>query len=92
MPEVQKSPAVPSEYQGIPGEVLLRYLERIERLEEEKTALCEDIKEVFQEAKGNGFDVKIMKELLKIRKMEEHELDEKETMIDVYRKAIGMVH
>ncbi|MBF0175182.1 MAG: DUF2312 domain-containing protein [Magnetococcales bacterium] len=92
MPEVQKSPAVPSEYQGIPGEVLLRYLERIERLEEEKTALCEDIKEVFQEAKGNGLDVKIMKELLKIRKMEEHELDEKETMLDVYRKAIGMVH
>ncbi|MBF0108752.1 MAG: DUF2312 domain-containing protein [Magnetococcales bacterium] len=92
MPEVQKSPAVPSEYQGIPGEVLLRYLERIERLEEEKTTLCEDIKEVFQEAKGNGFDVKIMKELLKIRKMEEHELDEKETMLDVYRKAIGMVH
>ncbi|MBF0421183.1 MAG: DUF2312 domain-containing protein [Magnetococcales bacterium] len=92
MPEVQQTPAVPSEYQGIPGEVLLRYLERVERLEEEKTALCEDIKEVFQEAKGNGFDVKIMKELLKLRKMEESELDEKETMLDVYRKAIGMMH
>ncbi len=92
MPEVQENLASPTEYQGIPGELLLRYLERVERLEEEKIALCEDIKEVFQEAKGNGFDVKIMKELLKLRKMEEQELDEKETMLDVYRKAIGMVH
>ena len=92
MPEIQKESVAPSEYQGVPGEILLQYLERIERLEEEKTTICEDIKEIFLDAKGNGFDVKIMKELLKLRKMEEQELDEKETMLEVYRKAIGMLH
>ncbi|MBF0178637.1 MAG: DUF2312 domain-containing protein [Magnetococcales bacterium] len=80
----------PTEYQGIAGEVLVQYFERIERLEEEKVAIADDIKAIFLDAKGNGFDVKTMREILKIRKMERAALDEQEAMIHLYREAIGM--
>ena len=61
---------------GIAGERLKSFIERVERLEEEKRALAEDIKEVYAEAKGVGFDVKIMRQIVKIRKMDQDELDE----------------
>ena len=80
----------PTTYQGIAGDVLIQYFERIERLEEEKVGIADGIKEVFMEAKGNGFDVKIMREILKMRKMEQEALDEQENMVDLYRQAIGM--
>ena len=76
---------------GIAGDRLKSFIERIERLEEEKRALSEDIKEVFAEAKGTGFDTKIMRQILKIRKMDKDELDEQEAMLDVYKRALGMI-
>jgi uncharacterized protein (UPF0335 family) len=76
---------------GIAGERLKSFIERVERLEEEKRALAEDIKEVYAEAKGAGFDVKIMRQIVKIRKMDQDELDEQETLLDVYKRALGMI-
>ena len=76
---------------GIAGERLRSFIERIERLEEEKRALSEDIKEVYAEAKGNGFDAKIMRQLIRIRRMDKDDLDEQETLLDVYRRALGML-
>lgn len=76
---------------GIAGDRLKSFIERIERLEEEKRALAEDIKEVFAEAKGTGFDTKIMRQIIKIRKMDKDDLDEQETLLDVYMRALGML-
>ncbi|HZB93611.1 MAG TPA: DUF2312 domain-containing protein [Stellaceae bacterium] len=76
---------------GIAGERLKSFIERIERLEEEKRALAEDIKEVFAEAKGVGFDIKIMRQIIKIRKMDQDDLDEQEALLDVYKRALGML-
>ncbi|MBF0416962.1 MAG: DUF2312 domain-containing protein [Magnetococcales bacterium] len=90
MPQPQTAKANPSNYQGIAGDVLLQYFERIERLEEEKMGIAEDVKAVFLDAKSNGFDVKIMREILKMRKMEREALEEQENMVDLYRQAIGM--
>jgi uncharacterized protein (UPF0335 family) len=76
---------------GIAGDRLKSFIERIERLEEEKRALADDIKEVFAEAKGTGFDTKIMRQIIKIRKMDKDDLDEQETLLDVYKRALGML-
>ena len=76
---------------GIAGEQLRSFIERIERLEEERKTLAEDIKEVFAEAKGNGFDTKIIRQIIKIRRMDEDDLDEQETLLDVYKRALGML-
>jgi uncharacterized protein (UPF0335 family) len=76
---------------GIAGERLRSFIERIERLEEEKRTLAADIKEVFAEAKGTGFDIKIMRQLIRIRRMDKDDLDEQETLLDVYKRALGML-
>jgi uncharacterized protein (UPF0335 family) len=76
---------------GIAGERLRSFIERIERLEEERRALSADIKEVYAEAKGNGFDTKIMRQLIRIRRMDKDDLDEQETLLDVYKRALGML-
>jgi uncharacterized protein (UPF0335 family) len=76
---------------GIAGERLKSLIERIERLEEEKRALAEDIKEVYSEAKGSGFDTKIIRQIIRIRKRDQDELDEEETLLDVYKRALGML-
>ena len=76
---------------GIAGERLRSFIERIERLEEEKRTLAADIKEVYAEAKGNGFDAKIMRQLIRLRRMDKDDLDEQETLLDVYRRALGML-
>ena len=76
---------------GIAGEQLRSFIERIERLEEEKRTLSADIKDVYAEAKGNGFDTKIIREIIKIRRMDEDDLDEQETLLDVYKRALGML-
>jgi uncharacterized protein (UPF0335 family) len=75
---------------GIAGERLKSFIERIERLEEEKKALAEDIKEVFAEAKGVGFDVKTIRQVLKLRRMDKDDLDEQEALLDTYLRALGM--
>ena len=76
---------------GIAGERLKSLIERIERLEEEKHVLAEDIKEVYAEAKGTGFDPKIMRHIIRIRKRDKDELDEEETLLDIYKRALGMI-
>ena len=76
---------------GIAGERLRSFIERIERLEEEKRALSEDIKEVYAEAKGTGFDAKIMRQLIRLRRMDKDDLDEQESLLDVYKRALGML-
>ena len=76
---------------GIAGAQLKSFIERIKRLEEEKQALGEDIKEVYAEAKGTGFEPKIMRQILKIRKMDKDEHDEQESLLDIYKRALGML-
>ena len=66
------------------------FIERIERLEEEKAAIAGDIKEVYAEAKGNGFDTKIIRQVIRIRKQDTAERQEQEALLDVYLAALGM--
>jgi uncharacterized protein (UPF0335 family) len=74
---------------GIAGARILSIIERIEQLEEEIKALNEGKKEVFAEAKGEGYDLKALKEILKIRKLDRDERDEQESLIDLYMRAIA---
>ena len=76
---------------GIAGERLRSFIERIERLEEEKRTLAEDIKEVYAEAKGTGFDTKIMRQIIRLRRMDKDDVDEQETLLDIYKRALGML-
>ena len=76
---------------GIDSARLLSYVERIERLEEEKAALQNDIKEIYAEAKASNFDVKAIKELVKIRKKDELERQAEEYIVEQYREALGIV-
>jgi uncharacterized protein (UPF0335 family) len=69
---------------------LQAFIERIERLEDEKSSLTEDIKEVYGEAKANGFDTKIMKKVVALRKLDRDERAEIETILDLYLTALGM--
>ncbi len=69
---------------------LRAFIERVERLEEEKKALSEDIKEVYAEAKGNGFDVKIIRKIISIRRQDRDKRREEEEILDLYLAALGM--
>ena len=75
---------------GVAGERLLSFIERVETLEEEKKNAADGIKEVLAEAKGEGFDVKTLKDIIRMRKQDQSERDEKETLLDIYMRAIGM--
>jgi uncharacterized protein (UPF0335 family) len=75
---------------GVAGEQLRAFIERIERLEEEKKDVQEQIKEVFSEAKGTGFDVKTMRQLIKLRKLRDADRSEQEELLEIYKAAIGM--
>ena len=66
-------------------------IERIERLEEEKKTLADDIKEVYAEAKGNGFDTKAIRVIVRLRKQDQAEREEAESILDLYKAALGMV-
>jgi len=79
-----------SSYGGISSAQLKSFIERIERLEEEKAEVADQIREVFAEAKGTGFDIKIIRQVLKIRKMETQERQEQEELLDLYLTALGM--
>jgi uncharacterized protein (UPF0335 family) len=70
---------------------LKSFVERIERLEEEKAATAADIKEVYAEAKGTGFDIKIMRQVIRLRKMESADRREQEELLDLYQRALGMI-
>jgi uncharacterized protein (UPF0335 family) len=71
------------------GDHLRAFLERIEKLEEEKKALADDIKDVYLEAKGTGFDPKIIKKIISLRKMDKAKRDEEEAILDLYLAALG---
>ena len=75
---------------GIAVDRLRSLVERIERLEEERKALGNDIKDIYAEAKSAGFDPKVLRQLIRIRKQEAAEVEEQETMLDIYRRALGM--
>ena len=75
---------------GVAGERLKSLIERIERLEEEKHSLSEDISEVFSEAKLSGYDVKVLRQVLKLRKMDSSDRQEQEAILELYKTAIGM--
>jgi uncharacterized protein (UPF0335 family) len=75
---------------GVAADRLRSLVERIERLEEERKALGNDIKDIYAEAKSAGFDVKVLRQLIRIRKQEAAEVEEQETLLDVYRRALGM--
>ena len=75
---------------NIAGDRLRSIIERVERLEEERKALGSDIKDIYSEAKSAGFDVKVIRQLIRIRKQEPAEVEEQETLLDVYRRALGM--
>jgi uncharacterized protein (UPF0335 family) len=73
---------------GIAGDRIRALIERIEHIEEELKALGEGKKEVFAEAKGEGFDVKVLREILKLRKLDQDERDEQESLLDLYLSAM----
>ena len=77
-----------SETVGIAGDRIRSFVERIEQIETELKELTEAKKEIFSEAKGEGFDVKVLKEILKLRKQDQDERDEHETLLDVYMRAM----
>jgi uncharacterized protein (UPF0335 family) len=75
---------------GIAAERLRSIVERIERLEEERKALGGDIRDIFAEAKSAGFDVKVLRQLIRVRRQVPADIEEQETLLDVYRRARGM--
>ena len=76
---------------GAGAEQLTQFIERNERLEEEKRALMADIRDVYSEAKGTGFDPKIMRQLIKMRAMDRDLLQEQDELLGTYRAAVGLV-
>ncbi|MBB4100154.1 DUF2312 domain-containing protein [Sphingomonas sp. Sphisp140] len=75
---------------SISAEQLRLFIERIERLEEEKKGIADDIKDVYAEAKSTGFDVKTMRNIVRLRKMEKHHRDEAEMLLETYKQALGI--
>lgn len=75
---------------GVAGERLRSFVERIERLEEEKKALSDDIREVYAEAKGTGFDTKVLRQVIRLRAMDQSDRSEMEELLDVYKRALDM--
>lgn len=80
-----------TDVQGIAGDRLKSLIERVERLEQEKRALSDDIKEVFAEAKGTGFDTNIMRKIIAERRRSKDDVDEEASLLDLYKRAIGML-
>ena len=75
---------------GISGARLRSFIQRIEKLEEDKAAIGEDLKEVYAEAKGTGFDTKIIRQIVRLRKVEVEQRRETEELLELYKAAIGM--
>lgn len=75
---------------GVAADRLRSFIERIERLEEEKAGLAADIRDVYAEAKGSGFDVKVLRQIVRLRKMEDSDRKEQEELLDLYMRALEM--
>jgi uncharacterized protein (UPF0335 family) len=76
---------------GVSGKRLRAFIERVERLEEEKAALAEDIKEIYAEAKATGFDTKTIRKLIRLRKMDAEKRQEEDALLELYKSAIGLI-
>ncbi len=76
--------------ESVAQDQLRAFVERIERMEEEKQAIADDIKEIYAEAKGNGFDTKVLRQVVRIRKLDHSERMEQEAILDLYLAALGM--
>jgi uncharacterized protein (UPF0335 family) len=83
--------ALATKPQTVAKDHLRAFVERIERLEEEKKALSDDIRDVYAEAKGNGFDVKAMRIIVRMRKQDKNERAEQEAIVETYMHALGMI-
>ncbi|GGD95213.1 UPF0335 protein [Aureimonas endophytica] len=79
-----------SDVEGVAQDQLKSIVERIERLEEEKKTIADDIKDVYAEAKGNGFDTKVLRKIIQIRKQDQNERAEQDAVLDLYMQALGM--
>jgi uncharacterized protein (UPF0335 family) len=90
MPSAVEKDDETSDVGGVAGKRLKSFLDRVERLEEEKKGLADDIKDIYAEAKGVGFDVKTMRKILKLRKMEVEKRREEEELLELYKAAIGL--
>jgi uncharacterized protein (UPF0335 family) len=75
---------------GIAADRLRSFVERIEQLEEEKAALTADIREIYSEAKGTGFDVKALRQVIRLRKLDQSERQEQEEMLDLYKRVLDL--
>ncbi|MAB00140.1 MAG: DUF2312 domain-containing protein [Stappia sp.] len=75
---------------NVAGDQLRAFIERVERLEEEKKSLSDDIAAVYAEAKANGFDTKILRKVVSLRKKQPHEREEEDALLDLYMQALGM--
>jgi uncharacterized protein (UPF0335 family) len=85
---VAKKPTVSPD--SVAQDQIRAFVERIERMEEEKQAIAEDIKEIYAEAKGNGFDTKVLRQIVRIRKQDASERAEQEALLELYMTALGM--
>lgn len=88
---MSEEPGVGHNTNNIAADRLKSIIDRIERLEEERKGLGSDIKDIYAEAKSAGFDVKVLRQIIRIRKQEPAEVEEMETLLDVYRRALGMI-
>jgi uncharacterized protein (UPF0335 family) len=79
----------PSGTSTVAGERLRLFLERVERLEEEKKEIADQVKEVYAEAKGEGYDTKVMRQIIRLRKMDSADRQEQEALLELYLSAIG---
>jgi uncharacterized protein (UPF0335 family) len=76
---------------GVQGDALNSYIERVEKLEEEKANIASDIRDVMAEAKGNGYDPKVMRQVIRLRKMDSADRAENDELVTLYMQAIGMI-
>lgn len=76
--------------EAVAADQLKSFVERLERLEEEKSTIADDMKDVYAEAKANGFDVKVLRQVIRIRKQDKAEREEMEAILDLYMQALGM--
>ena len=83
-----RKPTVSSD--SVAQDQIRAFIERIERMEEEKRAIADDIKEIYAEAKGNGFDTKVLRQIVRIRKQDASERMEQEALLELYMAALGM--
>jgi uncharacterized protein (UPF0335 family) len=83
-----RKPTVDTE--SVAQDQIRAFIERIERMEEEKAAIADDIKEIYAEAKGNGFDTKVLRQIIRIRKQDAAERMEQEALLELYMAALGM--